>query len=562
MDGQSKETVSLRRLRKRRFRAGEKGEPGRDPFGSIPPARRTTLKPGLPADPPGKNEELFRSIFEHANAGMNTITLEGRYLQVNPAFCRFLDYTREEFSRLTVFDLTHPDDQNATRTQFAQIEAGLCQAFDYEKRFLRKDGHAVWGHVTSAWLFDESRKPLFGIGLVQDITGRKKAEADLRQALAETREARDKIDGILRSLGEGLIVVDGRQQVVLMSPSAEKLLGVACRQVVNQPVGQVFADPSIPPVLRQALTEGKMGEIFEFEIAGPSGRSLQSIQARVSAVRDHAGTRSERIVVLHDVTREREISRMKTEFVTTAAHELRTPLTSIQGFSEILLKRPDLNAEEHRWIMGVIREQAETLGKIVSDLLDLSRIEAGTGFVLNKVPCNLAKLLRQAVSHVPRRLDLHQIEICLPADLSEVHADPAKLRQVLENILSNAVKFSPGGGRILIAGRQLGSDLRLSVADQGIGMSSDQVQRIFDKFYRVDTSNSAIEGIGLGMNIVKEIIEAHEGKVWVHSSLGRGTTVNLSLPLQSRGDPAMDFLPGGMMLDMESSHCEKNTDRR
>jgi len=170
--------------------------------------------------------------------------------------------------------------------------------------------------------------------------------------------------------------------------------------------------------------------------------------------------------------------------------------------------------------------------------------------------------LRQAVSHVPRRQDLHQIEIHLPADLSEIHADPAKLRQVLENILSNAVKFSPGGGRILIAGRQLGSELRLSVADQGIGMSSDQVQRVFDKFYRVDASNSAIGGIGLGMNIVKEIIEAHEGKVWVHSALGRGTTVNLSLPLQSGGDPAMDFPPGGMMLDMESAHCEKNPDRR
>jgi signal transduction histidine kinase len=347
-----------------------------------------------------------------------------------------------------------------------------------------------------------------------------------------------------------------------MSPSAEKLLGVACRQVINQPVGQVFADPSIPPVLRQALTDGKKGEIFEFEIGEPSGRNLRSIQARVSAVRDHAGTRNERIVVLHDVTREREISRMKTEFVTTAAHELRTPLTSIQGFSEILLERPDLAAEEYRWILGVIREQAETLGKIVSDLLDLSRIEAGTGFVLNKVSCNLGKLLRQAVSHVPRRLDLHQIDICLPADLLEIHADPAKLRQVLENILSNAVKFSPGGGRILIAGRQLGSELRLSVADQGIGMSSDQVQRVFDKFYRVDASNSAIGGIGLGMNIVKEIIEAHEGKVWVHSALGRGTTVNLSLPLQSGGDPAMDFLPGGKMLDMESSHCEKNPDRR
>jgi PAS domain S-box-containing protein len=479
---------------------------------------------------------LFRSIFEHANAGMNTITFDGRYLQVNPAFCRYLGYTREELSRLTVFDLTHPQDQTATRTQFAQIKAGLCHAFDYEKRFLRKDGEVVWGHVTSAWLFDELDNPLFGIGLVQDITDRKKAETDLLRALGDARQSRDKISGILRSLCEGLIVIDQKQHIALMSPSAEKLLGVTCEGVLNQPIDAIFSRGIFPSGLRQALVEGRDCAIYELELPGLSGNGPRSIQARLSAFRDSTGNPCGRIAILQDVTSEREVSRMKTEFVTTAAHELRTPLTSIQGFSDLLLQRSELTPEEQRGIHNIIHGQAEILAKIVDDLLDLSRIETGTGFDLRKSPCDLSDLLLQAISHVPRDEERHRIEVRFATDLPTIHADPVKLRQVLENVLTNAVKFSPRGGLIKIEGYRKGGELRLSVHDQGIGMSKAQVSRIFEKFYRADTSNTAVGGVGLGMNIVKEIVEAHGGNVWVNSIPGRGTTVNIGLPTDAGGD--------------------------
>jgi PAS domain S-box-containing protein len=476
-----------------------------------------------------QSEKLFRSIFEHANAGMNTLTLDGFFLQVNPAFCRFIGYSREELRERSVFDLTHPEDLEATRKMFDQIRTGFCRAFEYEKRFVRKGGKVVWGHVTSAWLFDEQHRPLYGIGLVQDISARKKAEAGLIRALAQSREAHNKINGILRSVGEGLIVIDHRQRVVLMSPSAEGLLGVACRQVINQPVERVFAETVVPEDMRMTLSGQDNGDLFEFELPGEGEKRTRTIQARLSAIRDRSGDRCGLITILHDITRESEIQRMKTEFVTTAAHELRTPLTSIQGFSEVLLERSDLKPGDQREILSIIHEQAETLSHIVADLLDLARIESGKGVALKKTNCDLSALIRQAVSHVPRREDLHRIEISLPVGAEAVYGDPTKLLQVLENILSNAVKYSPRGGVIRIVGKRTRGEICLSVSDQGIGMSEDQVQRVFDKFYRADNSNSAVEGAGLGMSIVKEIVEAHGGRVRVESVPGQGTRVSVVL---------------------------------
>ncbi len=477
-----------------------------------------------------ESEELFRSIFEHAAAGMNTITLEGRYLQVNSAFCDFIGYCREELQHLTVFDLTHPQDLLATRERFEAIRAGKYEAFDYEKRFVCKDGKLVWGHVTSAWMFDDRRQPLYGIGLVQDVSDRKEAEEKLKKALASAREARTKIACILKSVGDGLIVTDTCHRIVLMNPAAESLLGVVSDQVINRSVDDPTVEALLPEKLVQALRCAETGNFFEFELGGSSGKRPQALQGRMSAIRDQVNQNSGIITTLRDVSREREIDSMKTEFITTAAHELRTPLTSIQGFSEILLDRPDLENGQRRSILVIIHEQAESLTRIVNDLLDLARIESGAGFVLQKAPCDLSQLIEQATSQLSWSSDRHLFEVSLTSMDSVVCGDGVKLRQVVENILSNAVKYSPQGGPVRVTGQRHDSDLQVSIADQGIGMSEDQRLRIFDKFYRADTSNSAIEGVGLGMNIVQEIIKAHGGRIWVESCYGEGTVVHFTLP--------------------------------
>lgn len=478
-----------------------------------------------------ESEELFRSIFEHAAAGMNTITLEGRYLQVNSAFCDFIGYSREELQYLTVFDLTHPDDLLATRERFDAIRAGKCEAFDYEKRFVCKGGEPVWGHVTSAWVFDDRRQPLYGIGLVQDISDRKETESDLKNALASAREARANIACILKSVGDGLIVTDTCRRIVRMNPSAESLLGIRFEQVVNRTVNDPYVKTLLPEKLVTALGGAEAEELLEFEQCRSNGAS-RALQARMSAIHDQTDRHIGIITTLRDVSREREIDSMKTEFITTAAHELRTPLTSIQGFSEVLLSRSDLETAQQRALLAIIHEQSEGLSRTVNDLLDLARIESGNGFVLQKAACDLSQLIEQAASQLSWMSDRHRFEVALAAPDTVVYGDRVKLRQAVENILSNAVKYSPQGGSVRVTGQRCEKSFQVSIADQGIGMREDQRQRVFDKFYRADTSNSAIEGVGLGMNIVQEIIRAHGGRVWVESCIGEGTVVHFTLPVE------------------------------
>ncbi len=238
-------------------------------------------------------------------------------------------------------------------------------------------------------------------------------------------------------------------------------------------------------------------------------------------------------MIMNDVTQERKVDRMKTEFLSTTAHELRTPLTSIQGFSEILLKQKDLSKKEIEKFLTYINKQAVNLAKIVSDLLDISRIESGKGFSLHKVQCNLIEIAKRSLLYFEKSAPEHKFKLSFSDKKATLFLDEDKMEQVLKNILDNAIKYSPEGGEIRITGIRDNDDFKVSIKDRGGGMTSEQLDKIFNKFYRADTSDSAPVGTGLGMTIVKYLIEAHGGKVWAESELGKGTTVSFTIPLKS-----------------------------
>ncbi|PLY04478.1 MAG: histidine kinase, partial [Desulfuromonas sp.] len=237
------------------------------------------------------------------------------------------------------------------------------------------------------------------------------------------------------------------------------------------------------------------------------------------------------VTFLHEVTREREIEKLKSEFVSTAAHELRTPLSTILGFSELILNERDLPAEDLREYVGIIHQKAEGLALIVSDLLDISRIEAGDSLPLEPEQCDLKELCEDALLGFKVYGDKYTFELSLPETEISVKADRFAIAQVLENILSNAVKYSPEGSVITLEVDAQKEEAQICVADQGMGMFPEQVERVYDKFYRADASNTAIPGTGLGMTIVKHIVDAHGGKVWIDSAPQQGTRVYFTLPL-------------------------------
>ncbi len=196
-----------------------------------------------------------------------------------------------------------------------------------------------------------------------------------------------------------------------------------------------------------------------------------------------------------------------------------------------MLTRNDITEEEKKRFLSYINKQSVSLTLIVSDLLDIARIESGRGFALSKASCDVSDTISQVIPYFEEHSPQHHFEIALPNKPLVIHADRQKMEQVFKNLISNAVKYSPKGGLIRVTGDMTADHLEASVEDNGIGMSTDQVEKIFDKFYRVDASNTAIEGTGLGMTIVKHIVEAHGGRIWVESELGKGTTVRLRIPM-------------------------------
>jgi len=231
----------------------------------------------------------------------------------------------------------------------------------------------------------------------------------------------------------------------------------------------------------------------------------------------------------------KEIDRIRNEFISSAAHELNTPVCAIMGYAELLLDRTmddRFDDEQKREFLGEIYERGETLSRFIEDLLDISRIESGQHLVLDRQPTNLPAFLDQQAAYFGTRYLQHHFRLEIPDTPTqpELSFDRRRLRQVLDNLVSNAVKYSPPKTRIVLQGREIDGGWEIQVADQGIGMTEEQSARVFDKFYRADSSDSAISGLGLGMSIARQIIEAHDGSIRVDSTPGQGTTVSVFLP--------------------------------
>jgi signal transduction histidine kinase len=233
-----------------------------------------------------------------------------------------------------------------------------------------------------------------------------------------------------------------------------------------------------------------------------------------------------------------ELDRLKSDFLSTVSHELRTPLTSIRSFSEILLRYEVDDPEKRRKFVGVINYEAERLTRMINDLLDLSKIEAGR-LELHSEPLELEPAFARALGTTHPLLAEKGIvvESSVEAGLSPIHADADRIQQVLTNLLSNAVKFSPEGGRIRLSGKRQGDFALISVADEGPGIPPDRLEQVFDRFHQVrDPQKSHPLGTGLGLTISREIVERLGGKIWVDSELGAGTVFSFTVPFAEEID--------------------------
>ncbi|MDO3377000.1 Cache 3/Cache 2 fusion domain-containing protein [Geoalkalibacter halelectricus] len=339
---------------------------------------------------------------------------------------------------------------------------------------------------------------------------------------------RNRIDSILTSVEEVLIVTDPHGRIVLLSKPAEELLGASLHELIHRPLEHVISHPQLRNCMVKALEQAHGGTRFDVEVQ--DGGATRIMEGRTSLIQTRVGTAVGMIFILHDVTGERAMDRMKSEFICTAAHELSTPLSSIIGYSELLLNEKDLPAQTGQEALAYINKKSWALSRIVNDLLDLSRIELGREIPIEKEPCDLNELLREIEIFGRNLTQKHRFVLELPDQPLRVTVDRGKMEQALENIVSNAIKYSPEGGSITIRALGETDGALIEIRDQGIGMTSEQTLRVFERFYRADTSTTAVEGTGLGMSIVKHVVEGHGGKVWVKSRRGEGTQVYVKLP--------------------------------
>jgi|GEM_PF-2573167 len=361
--------------------------------------------------------------------------------------------------------------------------------------------------------------------------------AQLQRALFEAEISRDNVDAILKSVADGLIVANRDNRVILMNRAAEQLLGTSLDQSYLQAIDTVLASPESSRYLSRVFEQGDDCGAVEWVVEGVGEQQGRTIQARTAVVQAQHGNRSRTITIVRDVTRERELDRMKNEFISTAAHELRTPLTAVMGYTELLLHPEEFNViepKEQNRVLTTIYEKACRLEGIVADLLDLSRVHSGCLIALSRASCDINSLLCRAVGGYQYRQDF---TVALELDSEEVvlWADEKKLEQVMDNLLSNAVKFSSESCQVFVRGHRDDDVYVIEVEDHGIGMTPKQVERVFDKFYRVDSSDTAPGGLGLGMSIVKNIVEAHSGTIEVQSVPGQGTCITVRLPIEPIG---------------------------
>ncbi|WP_221251208.1 ATP-binding protein [Desulfuromonas versatilis] len=477
-------------------------------------------------------DEILQSIIDP----LIVADADGRLVKVNASAVRLFGHTEKELLGQTLSSLFGAGETVARQGELFRL-LGLGPVSNLETRVITREGHAVPVLLSCSLCGSGSGQgPAGVVGIIKDITERKRVAEERSRALAEAEAARDRIDAMLRSVAEALVVTDLEQRLLLMNPAAEQLLGIGLEDALGRPLRTVIKVPGLRDHLLAALP-GPQEQLKELEVFDHGRRENRILQATTAAVKNREGKKSGYITSLRDVTEERLVERLKNEFISTAAHELRTPLTSVMGYAELLLKPEDFGGftrEQQQEFLGEIYEKTEVLARIVGDLLDIARIESGQAVPLDRVECSLDRSIAKVVRHYQVHHPDHRLEVHLEAaEGHRVLADENKMVQVLENLVSNAVKYSPRGSRVAVTSRVVDAGYLILVEDEGIGMSADQVRRIFDKFYRVDASDTAVGGLGLGMSIVRNIVEAHDGTIEVDSTPGQGTRVRVILPLSA-----------------------------
>jgi two-component system, OmpR family, phosphate regulon sensor histidine kinase PhoR len=388
---------------------------------------------------------------------------------------------------------------------------------------------------------DNSSDELADLGASLNETARR-----LESEIAMLSGERNRSSAILRSMVEGVAVIDAQERLVFCNRAFSEILNIDSKSSEGRPLIEVVRNSELTGLIRKALDgeEGLQSDIVtgivlqqSFSVTAAPVKALEPSVGASKASRANTAFPTQKpsgaVVVLHDVTELRRLERVRQDFVANVSHEFKTPLTAIQGFAETLLGGALEDPQNNRRFLEIMRDHANRLARLTDDLLKLARIEAGK-LELEFSPVGVIEFIERCAETALLKASRKQItlDIEIPPGLPAVCGDASLLRDVLQNLVDNAIQYTPPCGRIRVSARVNSDEMVIEVMDTGIGIPLIDQERIFERFYRVDAARSReAGGTGLGLSIAKHIVDAHGGRLWVESTVGEGSRFSFSIPL-------------------------------
>ncbi len=362
----------------------------------------------------------------------------------------------------------------------------------------------------------------------------------VKERTEQLAEEKELLAVTLSSMGDGVIAVDNQKRITLFNKVAEELTGWRFQEIPGMIVDGIFrlldekTMEMVQSPIEKVLKSGQAETLSSHKtLAGRNGRNLP-VYAMATPIRRGEGGVIGVVMVFRDISKEREVEQMKADFISMMSHELRTPLTSIKAYTETILCTPEMPEETKHQFLMTVDEESNRLAGLVESILEISRIESGT-VKLESKPVNVPDVAAAIALALKPLADKKNISLIsdIETGIPAVLTDESAIQSIVTNIANNAIKFTPDGGNVRIEVKHTDEDLILRVADTGMGIPKEDLPKIFDKFYRVRRTGKQIQGTGLGLAVVKEIVTMLGGRIEVQSEINKGTVFKIVLPLKT-----------------------------
>ncbi|GGO75349.1 sensor histidine kinase [Nocardioides deserti] len=480
---------------------------------------------------------LWQLTLEHSPVGMALVDLEGRVMLVNRAFAEMLGRDPAQMRGLHFAEFTHGDDLEHDVQHFDRATAGELDSYRLRKRYLHTDGRSVWTDLSVGAVRDADGRLHHLVAQILDVTEQHGAEQRLAAANAEIERERQALEAVFETVGVGLLLLDADGRYLRMNRRHRETMNLPFPDGHDGAAGQlghVYHLDGRTPLTREEMpsylaTQGEEFTDYRYWVGDdPLTRAAFTTSAR--QVRAPSGERVGAALAYQEITDLLRALQVKDQFVSSVSHELRTPLTAVLGHLEMLCEE-DLPGDVVDRLQ-VVRRNAERLRTLVSDLLLVA--QAGeVGLEMHRGDVDLAALVGEAVETARAAAD--RAGVTLDADLPTslvARVDEQRVRQVVDNLVSNGVKYTERGGSVEVVLGLVAGAVELTVRDTGIGIARDELTDVFTRFFRGGAAlERHIPGTGLGLEIVSSIVSAHGGTIAVDSEPGRGSVFTVTLPV-------------------------------